>query len=95
MYSSRVYFLIIVVAAVLHTDWRLAAVVIFGYSSLESLDEWRLKRRRDKLIAEELSWTPDPADPEMEIRGALTRKRLTGADQVIVGRLTEYLWKIR
>lgn len=94
--SLRIYFLIGAAGAVFHASWGQIVFVLAGYFALQSFEEWLVKRARDRALEDEIcGWTPDPDDPEMENKGALTRKRLSGSDQVIVTRLSEFIWRIR
>jgi hypothetical protein len=94
--SFRVYFLLVLATSALHLSWWRSAIILLCYYALESLDAWISKRAKDKALEYELAdWEIDQDDPEMESKGDLTRRRLSGNDQVIVTRLSEFIWRIR
>jgi hypothetical protein len=66
-----------------------------GYGFCADIDKWLAKRARAKLLTklfgeEIFGWEPDPNKPEYENWGNLTRRRLTGNDQIIVVRVRRY-----
>jgi hypothetical protein len=94
--SWRILFLIVVTAEGLHfAVWQIALIVA-GYSALEGLDHWLAKRARTKAIGEAIDyslygWENDPDDPTLEEKGEWSRIKLTGQDQIVVGRVAELL----
>jgi hypothetical protein len=95
----RAYFLILFAAVAMHLPLLHIVALLVGYLAFESLDAWVANRARDKkfdeALAFEIDWSPDPDDPDYEIKGNLTRRRLSGSDQIVVTRLTEFLWSAR
>lgn len=90
--SFRVYFLIGMASAVLHVSGPVVAVCLAGYWILENLDRWLAKRQRAKVIDTIiLDWEQDKDDSEWEVRGNLSRVRLTGQNQIIAARVGELL----
>lgn len=94
--SWRIYFLIGVSAAVLHVSGWAACFVLVGYAAFEWLDQWLARKARWKEIEYEIEgWGPDPQDPEYETKGNLSRLRLRDKDAQVVGRITNFLVRIR
>jgi hypothetical protein len=88
--SYAVLFLIIVGAANARFPTWAAALVVLAYIGLDFLD-YRAKRMAIESVIEyeTTGWKPDPdktgwkADAEYEIRGNLSRRKLTGNDQIM------------
>jgi hypothetical protein len=97
--SWRIVFLIAAAAAVAHlTTWTML-VILFGYLGFERLDNWLVRRERqkerEKVIEDEMwGWEPSPDDSNCEDKGEMSRVRLTGSDQIIVSRVAELLRRI-
>ena len=94
--SWRVLFLIVVAAVGLHFGAWQTALIVAGYSALESLDHWLAKKARTKAIGEAIDyalygWETDPDDPTSEEKEEWSRVKLTGPDQIVVGRVAELL----
>lgn len=68
---------------------------MFAYICLARLDEWLGRRAKERVIADELDgWEPDKEDPDSEIKGNLSRLKLSKRDQVIVTRIAQLLRRI-
>jgi hypothetical protein len=94
--SFGTYFLIVVGLAIFHLSWWRTAFVLIGYYACSSLDEWLVRRSREKAFEYEVEdWQIDQSDPEWESKGNWTRRRLSGSDQMIVTRVIEFIWRIR
>jgi hypothetical protein len=94
--SLRAAFLIVAATVILHISFLPTVALLIGYGICADIDQWLAKRARTKaltkLFDEEIfGWEPDPNKPEYENWGNLTRRRLTGNDQIIVTRVAEIL----
>jgi hypothetical protein len=89
--------LFLVVFAAVH--FRLSAVetivLLAGYVGLSALDRWYRRRERAKIVDEELfEWEKDKEDAEFESKGSLSRRRLTGENQIIAARVIQALQRL-
>ena len=89
--------LFLLVFAAVH--FRLSAVelviLVAGYVGFASLDKWYRRRERAKIIEEELfQWKADKEDADFEYRGNLSRRRLTGENQIIAARVIQTLERL-
>jgi hypothetical protein len=90
--SFRAGFLIIAASLALHAPAWAAGLLLVGYYGFGQLDEWLLRRKRDRLYDEEISgWKNDSEDPEFESKGNLSRIKLARNEQIIVTRVVEFL----
>jgi len=93
--SLRVYFLIGTALAVLHVPGLVVAACLAGYWIFENLDLRLAKRKRTKAIEEIIfGWERSKDDSEFEVRGGLSRVKLTGQNQIIAARIGELLEKL-
>jgi len=72
------------------------SVVLFaGYVGFTALDAWYRRRRTAKLVDDELfGWEVDKEDTEYENRGNLSRRRLTGENQIVAVRVVKTLQRM-
>lgn len=89
-------FLILVAAVALNFSLTRTVVVMVLYSFLSDFDRWWERRQRrkelDKLRDDEISdWNPSSEGSEWESKGSMARVRLTGAHQLLYGRIVEFL----
>jgi hypothetical protein len=93
--SFRAAFLIVAAAVILHVSFLGTCILLIGYSGLASLDEWLIKRAKEKVIEDETSgWTVDRDDAEWEEKGNWTRVKLPNKEQIIVTRVAQLLRRI-
>jgi hypothetical protein len=94
--SLRTWFLIGVACVVLKLSIWGIAVVLVGYGIAEYIDQRQAKKTRDEIFDDVLfGWEPSKDDPEYEDKGAMTRVRLTGSDQILAARIAELLARMR
>jgi hypothetical protein len=90
--SSRALFLIVAASVVLHISAVNTLAILIGYLAFERLDWWLAKRARarkfDGIIFE---WDQSKEHPEEEVKGNLSRIRLTGQNQIITARIADLL----
>jgi hypothetical protein len=92
----RTAFLIVAAGVILHVAILPICIVLIGYVGFASLDKWLARKRRQAVIDHEISgWLVDPQDPQSESKGALSRIRLVGSEQIAVTRVAELLGRIR
>src|SRR2546429_7719485 len=92
--SWRVAFLIVAAAGAMHLSLWKVFVVLVGYLGFEQLDRWLSKRAKEKAIHGVMcGWKVSADDAEYEDKGAVSRARLTGSDQIITARVAELLRK--
>jgi hypothetical protein len=92
-------FLIIVGGIIFKLSLLQIVMVIVLYTACSEANDWITRRaarsKRDKALDYEISgWEVDPNDETHEVKGALTRIRLTGTDQIIVTRVAHLLWNL-
>ncbi len=93
--SFRALFLILVASLVLHFSVLNTLAILIGYLVLERLDWWMGKRAREKKFDEIIfEWKQSKEDPEEEVKGTLSRIRLTGQNQIITARVADLLRKM-
>ena len=95
----RALFLLVAAAAIFHLSGWIVFVLIAGYVVCAELDNWQARRAKKKetenAVDDELyGWEADPEDPESETKGALSRTRLVGKDQIVVSRVAQLLLRI-
>jgi hypothetical protein len=94
--NIRIYFLLGVGGAALGLSWWKISVLIAGYASCESIDQFLLKKRvRKRLIeavdCEILEWETENDDPTSESKGNLSRIKLTGEHQILFARVGDLM----
>ena len=90
--SLRAAFLILAAAVVLRIPFGVTVIVLIGYAICTWLDQWMNDRAKDKCFESEMyGWEQDPDDPEWENSSGITRRKLTGDNQVIVTRVADFI----
>ena len=88
--SFAVLFLLVFAAFYFHFSITNVAVLFGGYFGFTELDKWYRRRERSKIVEQELrGWKADREDSECETKGNLSRRKLTGENQVIAARVVE------
>jgi hypothetical protein len=90
--SSRALFLIVAASVVLRVSALNTLAILIGYLVFERLDWWLAKRARERNFDEIIfEWEQNKEQPEEEVKGALSRIRLTGQNQIITARIADLL----
>jgi hypothetical protein len=90
--SFAVVFLILAGSAAVRFSTWMALLVVAGYIAFDFLDCVLKRKAVEKLLEDETTgWKQDKEGSEWESRGNLSRIKLTGSDQIIVGRIGEML----
>jgi hypothetical protein len=90
--SFRVGFLIFSASLILHVPGWATGLLLVGYSGFAKLDEWMLRRKREKLFDDEISgWNDDPENSEYQTKGNFSRIKLPRNEQIVVTRVAELL----
>jgi hypothetical protein len=72
------------------------AVILIGYGIAEYVDQRQAKKAKEEICDEELfGWEPSKDEPESEEKGAFSRVRLTGQEQILAVRIAELLVRMR
>ena len=90
--SFRAIFLISAASAVLHVSPSNMLIVLVGYIGFERLDWWLARKAREKKFDDIIfEWQQSNKESEWEVKGTLTRIRLTGQNQIITTRVADLL----
>ena len=90
--SFRVLFLILAASIMLHISASNTFVILLGYAIVERLEQWLARRTREKKFDDIIfEWEPNKDEPEEEVKGSLSRVRLTGQNQIITARIADLL----
>jgi hypothetical protein len=94
--SYRAAFLIVCASVIFHLSGWGTLFVLAAYWVASYADNWMEKsearKARDKAFEDDCyGWEQDSYDPNVEIKGSMTRPRLTQREQDIVTRIAELL----
>jgi hypothetical protein len=96
----RATFLIVATGVmVFHLSVLRIFVLLVGYWISAEIDQWLTKRQRKRAIDEvveneTVGWEPDPNQAECEERDGFSRIKLSAKEQIVVGRIVHFLWRI-
>jgi hypothetical protein len=90
--SFRVLFLILAASVLLHVSASNTFVILVGYAIVERLEQWFATKAREKKFDDIIfEWEPSKDEPDEEVKGTLSRIRLSGQNQIITARIADLL----
>jgi len=84
-------FLIGISVAALHGSLVQAVFAILGYQVCDFIDHFAKQKVLDDISGEESEWNADPEDPESEVLGNMSRRKLPSEHQIAVYRIGNLL----
>lgn len=88
-------FLIFAAAATLNLSYLKIALVLAGYLICTWFDQYQRTQALDAFIDYETAdWKTSPDDPDVEIKGNLTRAKLRDREQILFSRIEHLLWQL-
>jgi hypothetical protein len=83
--SYRIYFLIFTACVALHVSSWSCALTSAGYFLFESLDDWIIRLRGDRVHDIVMNiFEPDPDDPQKEVKAEWFWERLTRVEATVL-----------